>query len=118
VPDRDDRVEHRALRAGKLPGIEHRARRDERASAPDELQAIRLVGDLGGIRAVDRHQVEHPRRRLVQRARPARAQDGVALGDDLGLHEEIGEGRVKRVGGRRREDDFGVAGDLERAPRA
>jgi hypothetical protein len=69
---------------------------------------------------VHRHQVQHPRRLFVERARPARAQDGAPLAQDLGLHEEIAEGRMQRIGRRRCDHHFGVTGDLDGAalPRA
>ena len=118
MPDRDDRIEHRALAAGQPSGVEHRLRRGDRAPAADERHAVRLEGNVQRIGPVDGHQVKHPGRRLVVRAGPARAQDGLPLRDDLGLHEEIGERRMQRVGGSGREHDFRVAGDLDRAPRS
>ena len=55
-----------------------------------------------GRRAVRRHEVEHPGRRLAARTRAPRAEDGALVRDDLGLHEEVAERRVQRVGGGRR----------------
>ena len=52
---------------------------------------------------------------LVARPRPARAQDGASRADDLGLHEQVAERRVQRIGGRGGEHDLGVADDLDPA---
>ncbi len=60
-----------------------------------------------------RHQVQHGWRLLAGRARPTGAQDGVALAQDLGLHEKIAEGRMQLVGRRRRQHHLGVTGDLD-----
>jgi hypothetical protein len=35
----------------------------------------------------------------------------LAVAQDLGLHEQIAEGRMQRVRGRRRDHHLGVAGD-------
>ena len=80
----------RASRAGR-----------RRPPAAEEAQPIGLVreGAAGG-RAVRRHEVEHPGRRLAARTRAPRAEDGALVGDDLGLDEEVAERRVQRVGGR------------------
>ena len=86
------------------------------ASRPaDEAQAIRLVGHLANLAAMHRHQVEHPGCLIADRAGPARAQDGAPVAQDLGLHEQIAEGRMQRVRRRRRDHHFGVTGDLDLA---
>ena len=117
VSDRDDRVQNRALLAGQPAGIGHRLRGGDRASASDERHAVGLVGNVQRFDSVDGHQVEHPGRVLLQRTGSPRAQDGLPLRDDLRLHEEIGERRMQRVRGRRRESDFRVTRDLDRPPR-
>ena len=61
--------------------------------------------------------MEHPGRRLVAGARPAGAEEGLARGDDLGLHEEIAERRMQGVGGGRRQHHLGVARQFELAER-
>ena len=107
--DGDDGIQHRACSAGERRGVAHRQRIGRRSGAADEAQAIRFVGDRTGLCAVHRHPVQHPRRLLAQRTGPARAQDGVPLRQDLGLHEEIAEGRMQRIGGRGRDHHFGVS---------
>ena len=65
-------------------------------------------------RAVHRDQVEHPRRLLLGRARPARARGWrSAARQHLGLHEQLAERRVRGIGRRWREHDLGVAGELD-----
>ena len=50
---------------------------------------------------------------VLRRARPPAAEQRVALRDVLRFHEELAEGRVGEIVGSGREDDLGVAGDLE-----
>jgi hypothetical protein len=118
--NRDDRIQHRPLRAGERGHLHHRPRGSGGSRAADEPQAIGLEGRLIDVGAVYRHQVKHPGRLLVDRARPAGAQDGAPLAQDLGLDEEIAEGRVQGFGGGRSDHDVGVAGDIDLAalPRA
>ena len=94
--DRHDRIQHRALAAGQRPGIVHRLGRGDAAAAADEARAVGLVGKLADVGVVHGHQVKHPGRRLVARAGPAGAEDGLARRDDLGLHEQIAERRMQR----------------------
>ena len=53
-------------------------------------------------------QVEHPCCRLVGGPRAARAQDRLALADNLGFNKQFAERRVRRVRGRQCEHDFRV----------
>ena len=98
--------------------VGHRPRRSDRASAADERRPIGFVGDVLRFEPARDDEVQHPRRRLVPRTRPPRAQDRLSLRDDLRLHEEIGERRMQRIGGRRCEDDLRVARDLDHPARA
>ena len=113
VADRDDRVEHRPRAPAERPGGAHRQRVGHAGAAPDEGHALGFIRNLHDVGAVHGHQVQHPRRGFVARARAARAQDRLALANDLGLHEEIGKRRMQGIGRLCREDDLGVARDLE-----
>ena len=65
--------------------------------------------------SMHRHEMKHPWRMFVEGAGPARAEDRLPFADDLGLHEEIAERRMQRVGGRRGEHDFRITGDVDRS---
>ena len=82
-------------------------------AAADETHAICLVRDLADAGAMHRDQVKHPRRRFVDRARAAGTEDRATFPHDLGLHEEIAEGRMKRVWGWRCDHYFRVTRDLD-----
>src|SRR5229473_4302815 len=58
--------------------------------------------------------MEHPWHLFLEGARTARAEDRLALMDDLGLNEEIAERRMQRVRGGRREHDFRITRDFDR----
>ena len=60
------------------------------------------------------HQMKHPRRLLFDGACTTRAKNRLSFPDDLGLHEKIAERRMEGVGGCRRENHLGVAGDVDR----
>src|SRR5208282_3075630 len=62
--------------------------------------------------------MEHPWRLLFRRAGPASAENGPLLADDLGLHEQITKGRVKRIRRRRSENDLRVACDIDGSARS
>ena len=119
-----DRIEHRAGAVGERARKVERGRRAEVVAAADEAGAVGLVADRADVAraagrhppAVHRHQLHHPRRGLLGRARAACAEHGGRPRQDLGLHEELAEGRVQRVGRHRREHDLAVARDLDRAP--
>ena len=67
---------------------------------------------------MDRHQVAHPRHRLVGGSRSARADDGLQRSHQFGLHEQFAEGRMQGIGNGRRKHHFGIAGQLDRAAAA
>ena len=46
-----------------------------------------------------------------------RADDGLLVGHQFRLHEQVAEGRMQFVGNRRRQHHFGIGGDLDRARR-
>ena len=58
--------------------------------------------------------MKHPRRRLVDGAGPAGAEDRLPLANDLGLDEEVPERRVQRVCGGRCKNHFRVTRDVNR----
>ena len=64
---------------------------------PMNREAVRLVRHVIRGRPVHGHAVKHPGHVFLERARPARAQDGVAFVEDLRLHEEVAECRMQRV---------------------
>ena len=55
--------------------------------------------------------MKHPRRVLVEGARPASAENGLPFTNDLGLNKEIAERRMQRVRRRRGEHDLGITRD-------
>ena len=115
--DRDDRIEHRALRCWTAAPGRDRSACGAPSVRPRPMKRARSVSyeivlDVGVVHG---QQVAHPRRVLVGRARPARAQDRLQRGHQLGLHEQVAEGRMQRVGQRRRQHHLGVAGQLDRA---
>ena len=57
--------------------------------------------------------MKQPARLLVAGARPARAEHGALLPEDLRLHEQLAEGGMQRIGGRRRQCHFRVARDVQ-----
>ena len=98
MPDRHNRIQHRAFAARKRPAA-HRLRIGNGVAAADELHAVRLIGDFAGIGSMHGHQVKHPGRLLVAGAGPPRAKNRLPPGDDLGLHKKIAECRLQRIGG-------------------
>ena len=119
LPDRDDRVEHRA-RAYRRAGASARARSGLTRVRPRPMNFVRSVSN--DIVPIDvprtDHQVQHPRGCLLLGPRPAGAEDRLAIAPELGLDEQVAEGRVGRVGCGRGEDHFGVAGELDRPRRS
>jgi hypothetical protein len=111
IQHRADAARQRARRAQRRGGV-------QRVAAADEARAVGLVRGGPSRRAVHRHDVEGPGRTLVGRTRPPRAQQGLRVGEQLGLHEQLAERRVRRVGRRRCEHQFGIGRQLDRAPAA
>src|ERR1035441_121474 len=62
---------------------------------------------------MDGHQVAQPRRALFARARATGADNRLLWTEDLRLHEQVAEGRMERVGSRRSQHYFRVAGDFD-----
>src|SRR4051812_7431456 len=82
-------------------------------SPPDEALPIGFVRDFHGGRAMNHHEVKHPWTRFGSRARPARAEKCLPLGDDFGLNEEVAECWMKRVGRWRRQNNLSIARDVD-----
>ncbi len=113
--DGHDRVEHRTVAAGEVGVGGQCLRGARRVATPQEARPVGFVGDRRHVGVVHRHQMEHPRWHFVVRTRPARAQHGLLGGQDLALHEQVAEGRVRIVGGRRCQYHFGIGGDFHGA---
>jgi len=115
LANRDDRIEDCTFAIRQLRHV-HCCRVCQSAAAPDELAAIGLVGGLPERRSVNHRQVEHPRRVFRAQARAARAENRLARTHDFRLDEQLAEGRMGRIGRRRRQDNLGVAGQVNHAP--
>ena len=113
--DRDDWIEHRARGVGQRVGVGQRTRALQCLAAADEARAVGFVGDCIDVRVVHGQQVEHPRRCFIVPTRASGADDGLLVGHQLGLHEQIAEGRMQLIGNGWCQHHFRVAGDLDRA---
>ncbi len=113
--DRDHRVEHRTGGIGQHRIVAQRARGARGIAAAEEARAVGFVGNRADVCIVHRHQMEHPRRYLAVRAGAPRAQQRLGVAGDLGLHEQVAEGRMQFVGDGRRQHHFGIGGDLDGA---
>jgi len=82
-------------------------------AAPDEAQPISLVGHRAALGPAHHHQVQHPGRCFIPGTRAAGTQDRRLRVEQLGLHKQVAERRMQRIGGGRCENHFGVAGDLD-----
>ena len=114
LAETDDRIEDRSCRARELGGGRERARPLQRAATADEPCAIGFVlrGDAHAAASAEHvHQVQS----LTSRAWAAHADQRIPLRHAAGLDEQVAERRVGQVGVGRREDDLGVAGELEAA---
>ncbi len=87
----------------------------ERTDRPRPRKRARSVSywiDAAGL-LLDRRDMRGPDRLLVAGSWTAGRQEGADIRDELGLHEQVLEGRVSDVGRLRREDDLGVRGQLD-----
>ena len=84
------------------------------AQAPEEARAVGLELGAAADTAARRQDVHEIPARLVA-ARPARAENRVAIGQQRRLDEQVAEGRVREVAAFRRQHDLGVAGQLDLA---
>ena len=115
VADCDDRIQDRAIGSRKGGVLAHRLRGHNALFPADKTHAVGFVGYLSGHSAAHGHQVEHPRRVLVDRTGAARAYDRTARSDDLGLDEQVAERRVRRIRQWCGEHDLRVARDVDLA---
>ncbi|MNZ63373.1 hypothetical protein D3C78_815180 [compost metagenome] len=79
----------------------------------EEARAVGFELRGGDHLALDHREVRDPDRRFLRRTRTAGGDQRAELGQPLGLHEQLGEGRVRIVGGRRREHQFGIGGEFD-----
>ena len=116
----DDRIQHGAIGPGQRTGLAQRQWIGRGPRPTNKALAIGFIGNLANFRSMHRHQMQHPGRPLVGRARSPRTENGAAVAQDLGLHEQVAEGRMQIVRGRRCNHHFSVAGDIDFAalPRA
>ena len=114
APHGHDRVEDRAGRVRERRRADHGLRAGKGAAPADEPRPVRLVGGLAHRRPVDDHGVDEEGGSLARGARAASREDRVPVGDELGGHEEVREGRVGHVVPGRGDHDLGVAGELDR----
>ena len=114
VAEREDRVEHGADRIRQRLPFHCRGVADV-AAAAEEAGAVGLVLRLGGELAFHDGEMSGPDLRLLGRAAAARGDERAELGKILGLDEHLREGGMGVVGGRRRQHDLGIGGELDLA---
>ncbi len=110
----EDRIEHRAGRPGERATVQG-LRVAGPAPATEESHAVGFPLDLRLRRPLDGESVVTDHCRIVRRAQPAPRQQRGALGDPLGLDEELAEGRVGDVLGDRAQTELDVARQLDLA---
>ena len=118
MPEREHRVQHRPDRVGKPTPVHRRraARRRRgrgRGSAPDPSHIADRPTISPSTTAKCAAQIcgsSGERRRRVATSAPNSA-------EIFGLHEHLGESRMRVVGGRRRQHHLGVGGELDLAGR-
>ena len=91
----------------------HRRGGDRRPPAAEERHAVGLERSLANRRADDCHQLHQPRRMLGRRPRASCAQNRPAVGDELGLNEQVAERRGRQVLCARGKDHFGIGRQLD-----
>src|SRR6185437_331211 len=85
------------------------------APAAEEAGAIGFELQCAHRDAVGDGEVGEPDLGIELAAAAAGGEQNLGSGDEFGLHEKIGEGRVGGGGGGGREHQFGVGGDLDDA---
>ena len=94
----EDRIEHGADRVGERLAVDHGNRRANAASAPEEARAVGLELHVAHRLAFDDGEMRRPDLGVAGRAQPPRRQQRADVGDELRLHEQLGEGRMCGVG--------------------
>ena len=112
---REDRIEHRTDRVRERPAVDHRDRRSDAAAAAEEAGPVGLDLGFPTTLAIDDGEMRSPDFRLGRRSPPARRQDGAYFGEIFGLDEQLGERRMRDVGGLRRQHELGIGRDLDLA---
>ena len=110
-----DRIEHRALAVRKRRRAVHCLRVGNAAAAAKKLGSVGFIGSRADRRAMHRHQMQHPGRMFFMRTRAAGAQNCLAVANNLGLHEQIAEGRMSCVRRGAGQNHFRVARQFNRA---
>ena len=116
----EDRIEHGADGVGQRPAVDHGDRRRAMSRPRPRKRARSVSYSSSPTRlALDDGEMRGPDLGLAGRrgggASPGCAPTSATI---LGLHEQLGEGRMRRVGARRRQHDLGVGGQLDLARRA
>ena len=112
LPQADHGVEHDSGGAGERASIEGLGILGA-ASAAQETAAIGLPLHRPLRPAFEAQDVDGPGGGLVRPPRPPMAEEGGALGQVLGLDEQLAEGGVGQIVGRGGEDDLRIARDLD-----
>jgi hypothetical protein len=110
---REHRIEDGAGGVRQRPCIHDTGGIAKFSSPSQKSRPIGLELQCAGRTSFDYAVVEHPERRIARLAAAARRQQGLAVRDELRLHEHFGERRVRRVRGGARQDHLGVARDLD-----
>ena len=113
LPQHEHRVEDRADRIGQSPAIQHRDGPPDPAPAAEKPGSVGLDLRLAERLAFNDCMMGRPDLRLGGRAPPPGCQDGALLGDIFGLHEELRERRMRRVGCGERERQLAIGRDLD-----
>ena len=93
----EDRIEYGAGSVGERPAVNHRDRRADPASPSQETRPISLELRAAHDLAFDHRDMRRPEFVVGGRAPAPRSQQSAAVGDEFGLYEQIGEGRVGGV---------------------
>ena len=115
APQAEDRIEHGARGVGQRPAVDHRHRRADAAAAAEESRRGRSRTERRRRLALDGDDVGRPDGGSSADRGAAGRQERPELRHELGLDEEVGERRVRGVGGRRRQHELGVGRQLELA---
>ena len=108
APEAEDRIQDRSHGVREWTPVDDRGRGADRPTSAEEARPVRLVLDDTTGLFLDDGDMGGPDRPLVARSWPAGRQEGPDLGDELGLHEQVLEGRMRDVGRLGCEDDLGV----------
>ena len=108
-----DRIEHGARGVRQGPAVDHRHRGADASSAPEESRAVRLELSASAGLALHQNNVGRPDRRLLGRSDSTGREKGLEPGQRFRLDEELGERRMRGVGGRRCQDELGIGCQLE-----